>query len=129
MSIRPLDLQNVISKAQEVERIQRVQDEGAKLQQQAFASELQHKADERSQQVTSAPEARGGKIEERRQKGGSKDNGKGGKGSGKASGKAGDKGESEAGGRGVGGRKNPGDIESGVVDGVVVRGSKLDIEV
>ncbi|HHV61060.1 MAG TPA: hypothetical protein GXX51_00215 [Firmicutes bacterium] len=116
MSIRPLDVQNVISKAQEVERIQRVQDEGAKLQQQAFASELQRKADERSQQVTSTPESRGSKIENQRQRDG-KNSGKSGKHSGKGRGQE------------AGAYESLVDIQGGAPGGATGRGSKLDVEV
>ncbi|MHB8842498.1 MAG: hypothetical protein ACYC56_12065 [Candidatus Aquicultor sp.] len=57
MSIRPTDLQIIVQKAQEVERVQQSQQQQPKVQQQQFAEALQKQHAVKEQQVTTAPHA------------------------------------------------------------------------
>jgi len=57
MSIRPTDLQIIIQKTQEVERLQQTQQQQQKVQQQQVAEHLQKQNEVKERQVTSSPHA------------------------------------------------------------------------
>ncbi|WP_286977236.1 hypothetical protein [Candidatus Aquicultor secundus] len=57
MSIRPTDLQIIVQKAQEVERVQQSQQQQSKVQQQQFAEQLQKQHEVKERQVNSSPHA------------------------------------------------------------------------
>lgn len=56
MSMRSIDVQNVIARSKEIEGIQRAQNRVATTGQQAFEAELLKQAEEKSSQVQSSPE-------------------------------------------------------------------------
>lgn len=65
MGMRPADLQNIISRTHDVERVQRVSEESSRLQQIAFATELLRRKEREGRQVNESPQAEGGKIREK----------------------------------------------------------------
>ena len=62
MSMRSIDVQNVIARSKEIEGIQRAQNRAAATGQQAFEAELSKQAEEKSHQVQSSPEIQREKI-------------------------------------------------------------------
>ncbi|MDI6799713.1 MAG: hypothetical protein QMD53_03455 [Actinomycetota bacterium] len=74
MSIRPSDLQIIIQKTQDVERIQQIQQQHSRIQQQQFAQEMNKIHKNREKDVTQTPKPQEAEIreEERRKKGGEK---------------------------------------------------------
>jgi len=57
MSIRPTDLQIIVQKTHEVERLQQNQQQQSKTQQQQFAGQLQKQSEVKERQVNSSPHA------------------------------------------------------------------------
>ncbi|NLS45377.1 MAG: hypothetical protein GX969_06535 [Firmicutes bacterium] len=62
MSMRSIDVRNVIAKSKEVEGIQKVHHRMAATGQQTFETELSKQAESKSRQVQAAPEADSEKI-------------------------------------------------------------------
>lgn len=57
MSIRPTDLQIIVQKAHEVERLQQNQQQQSKIQQQQFAEQLHKQSETKNRQINSSPHA------------------------------------------------------------------------
>jgi hypothetical protein len=57
MSIRPTDLQIIVQKASEVERLQQSEQQQPKVQQQHFAEQLQKQHEVKERQINAAPHA------------------------------------------------------------------------
>lgn len=65
MSIRPTDLQIIVQKAQEVERLQQARQQQPKIHEQQFAEKL-HKQDEiRDRQINSTPHGDEARVQNR----------------------------------------------------------------
>ena len=62
MSMRSIDVRNVIAKSKEIEGIQRAQNRVASAGQQAFEAELSKRAEEKSEKVQSSPETQHERI-------------------------------------------------------------------
>ncbi|HHY47562.1 MAG TPA: hypothetical protein GX506_09725 [Firmicutes bacterium] len=67
MGMRPADLQNIISRTHDIERVQRVSEESSRLQQIAFATELLRRKEQEKRQVNESPRAEGGRIQDNTQ--------------------------------------------------------------
>jgi DNA-binding protein H-NS len=63
MSIRPTDLQIIIQKTQEVEKLQQNQQQQSKVQQQQFAEQLHKQSEIKERQIRSSPRADEVKIQ------------------------------------------------------------------
>ena len=57
MSIRPTDLQIIVQKTQEIERLQQSQQQQSKVQQQQFAEQLHKQSGLKERQVNASPHA------------------------------------------------------------------------
>jgi len=72
VTIRPVDLQVLLPKVQEVSRTQQVQNQGEQNQQQQFAAQLKKESQHLQQQVQNTPKSLGSRItkdQSRRNKG------------------------------------------------------------
>ncbi len=67
MSVRSVDVRNTVARTQDVERVQRVQNDAAKAGQQVFAAELSRQAEEKPRQVARSREAEQPEIRDRRE--------------------------------------------------------------
>ena len=65
MSIRSIDLQVLYSKTSDVERVQQIQQQQDKIQQQQVTADTSAKRVVQEQQVVQTPRSEGGRIEER----------------------------------------------------------------
>ncbi len=70
MSIRPTDLQILVQKAHEVERLQQSQQQQQRVQQQQVADKLHKQHEVQERQITSAPHADEVKIKNRERQSG-----------------------------------------------------------
>ncbi|HHY97488.1 MAG TPA: hypothetical protein GX509_01980 [Firmicutes bacterium] len=60
--MRPIDIQNMVSRTHEVEKVQRISEDSSRLQQIAFATELLRLKARQSKQVKASEETEGGKV-------------------------------------------------------------------
>jgi hypothetical protein len=65
MSVKPVDLQVLIPRTQELSRVQQLEQQSGQNQQQQFAAQLQQSAARQEQSVKQAVAADKGKVEER----------------------------------------------------------------
>lgn len=66
--IDPVNMQNVVTRAPEVARVQRVQEGALSAQGQVFAQELARQAQQVEETVASPPQAQRGELREKRKK-------------------------------------------------------------
>ncbi|ADG82363.1 hypothetical protein [Thermincola potens] len=68
MSLRPVDMQVLIPKIDEVAKSHQIQNQHEEFQQQQFAAQLQKQAELQQKQVTNSPKSEGGKIKKEKEK-------------------------------------------------------------
>lgn len=64
MSVRPIDIQQIVAKAEDVERIQETQQQQPRMQQGHFATELQQQQEVKKRQAPPSPRSEEAKIRE-----------------------------------------------------------------